>query len=132
VVAGRHVVTRHAQDVGDTQRRRSQEIRLQRKSVPIPTRELHHRLDAGAGKQVRGGERRDMRMGGRVVRAVDGVDAATQVVRELEHGGRIGRVGRLQLGGHHELPGKEQAVKLAPRLGHPVPDLSALQPSGTW
>ena len=75
VARGRIVAAQH-QQVADAERRRAEQVALQREPVAVAAGQLQHRLDAVALQQHGGGERAQMRPRAGSIRHVNGVRQA--------------------------------------------------------
>ena len=107
------VIAAHEQEVGKAERGGAEQIGLQRDAIAIAPGDLDDRFDAGIADQQGGGDRGHRGNAAIAVGDVDGVDAP------LEHAGAplydlAGRaLGRVELGGHHELALPEERCQVA-------------------
>ena len=123
VVARRHIVAAHDDDVANPQRRRPEKIGLQGQAVSVADRQLHDRLDATLRQQVRCRHRRQMHMGAGVVGAVDRVGHASQLVAVSSNRVGIRAIARGKFRGDDELP-RAQQFREAANARHASPNPS--------
>ena len=102
LVAVLRIVAMQAEDVGNAQGRRPDEIALEGQAVAIAHGELQHRLDAMLGQHDGAGEGRHMRPGPGAVGDIDGIGQALQAAGALQHRGLRGRIGGRGLRRHDE------------------------------
>jgi hypothetical protein len=113
LVADLGVVAAEDEDVVDAERRRAEDVALQREPVAVAAGHLEDRLDAALHEEVRGGEAGEVHLGAGAVGDVDRGDEALQGQRALQEFRRIGRDRGRDLGGDDELAGAQAGLQLA-------------------
>ena len=103
LIAGLDRIAGKAEQTVYAERRRPQHIGLQRKAIAVAHGELEHRLDAFAGQDRGGRERRKMGACAGTVEYVDGIGEPLEASGVGQHVGRVHRIGRTHLRRYGEL-----------------------------
>ena len=129
VVAELRVITGHDQDVADAERRRAEQVGLQRDAVTVPAGHLHDRLEPGLEDGEAAGPAGQAHVGALVVGDVDRVHPVFEASGGFGDLRRAGPAGRADLGGHREAARGQalaQAHRRAPCLLGPQVLVAAL------
>ncbi len=113
LIARARIVAAQHQKVADAERRRADQVALQREPVAVAAGQLQHRLDAVLVQDRRGGERTHMRARACTVGDVDGVGDILERQRLDQQFLRIARDRRRDFGRDDEPAGRERPLELA-------------------
>ena len=113
LIAGARIVAAQHQEVADAERRRADQIALQREAVAVAAGQLQDRLDAVLVQDRRSGERAEMRARAGPVGDVDGVGDVLERHRLDQQLLRVARDRRRDLGRDDEAAGRECPFELA-------------------
>ena len=111
LIAGLDRIAGKAEKTVYAERCRPQHIGLQREAVAVAHGELEHRLDAFAGQDRSGRERRKMGASGGTVQHVDGIGEPLETPGVGQNVGRVHRIGRTHLRRYGELACAQHAFQ---------------------
>jgi len=102
MIPGLHAIASEAQEVAHSHGRRSQDVALDGDTVLVAAGDLHDRGVADAGEERTDGHARHVAVGAAPVGGVDGIDVAIENACAAVDLLGVGRVRRIELGGHSE------------------------------
>ena len=119
IARGRIVAAQH-QKIAQAERRRAEQVALQREAIAVAAGELQHRLDAAALQDRGGCKRAKMRARARAVRDIDRVGEVLQRQRLVEQILRVAGDRRRDFRRDDKTAGTDRLFKLATRTdrGH--------------
>lgn len=102
LIADPNAVASEAQDIADPHGCGSQDIPLNGNAVAVTAGDLQYDAEAGAREKRADAHRRHVAVGTRRIGSIDRIRDIFQRLGGSEHIARIGRIRRVQLGGHCE------------------------------
>ena len=115
LIAGARIVAAQHQQIAHADRRRAQQVALQRDAVAVAAGELEDRLDPCSTSSRRRGHRAEMRPRAGAVGDVDGVGQALERQRLGEQFVAVGGHRRRHFRGEHKAPGAQIVLETSLR-----------------